>query len=200
MLSQNNLKGIKVIEKQLAFLVQTTVSFFSYGLPSGVNKYSFYPPVRKAASDDESNMQEIKKDKPKEEYLDFQIIQRVLYLCKISNQLRAADASRQISSGLETSLLNFIVTFKNHVLTDSRLIMLGAQLAEEPEGEALDTIEGVYNESKSAYLMLAKMSGQNNMQEVLEIFATKLVQNLLSVDSTEPESMRIIDLSLDVLS
>lgn len=40
----------------MAFLVQTTVSFFSYGLPSGVNKCSFYP--RKAASDDESSMKD----------------------------------------------------------------------------------------------------------------------------------------------
>jgi hypothetical protein len=62
------------------------------------------------------------------------------------------------------------------VLTDSRLIMLGAHLCEEPEEEArLDTIDGVYNESKSAYSMLAKMSGQNSMMEVLEIFAQKLV-------------------------
>lgn len=39
------------------------------------------------------------------------------------------------------------------------------------------------------------------MQEVLEIFATKLVQNLLSSgESSDPENMRIIDLSLDVLS
>lgn len=54
--------------------------------------------------------------------------------------------------------------------------MLGAHLCEEPEDEArLDTIDGVYNESKSAYSMLAKMSGQNSMMEVLEIFAQKLV-------------------------
>ena len=38
--------------------------------------------------------------------------------------------------------------------------MLGAHLCAEPEEESpLDTIEGVYNESKSAYSMLAKMSG-----------------------------------------
>ena len=41
-------------------------------------------------------------------------------------------------------------------MTDSRLIMLGAHLCEEPENEsALDTIDGVYNESKNAYCMLA---------------------------------------------
>jgi len=65
-----------------------------------------------------------------------------------------------VSPELEEKLLHFCVNYKNHVLTDSRLIMLGAHLCEEPEDEArLDTIDGVYNESKSAYSMLAKMSG-----------------------------------------
>lgn len=79
--------------------------------------------------------------------------------------------------------------------------MLAATLCEEPEGEAaLDTIEGIYNESRSSYQMLAKLSGQNTMQEVLEIFATKFVQNLLgSNDSTDLDQVRIVDLSLDVL-
>ena len=64
--------------------------------------------------------------------------------------------------------------------------MLGSNLSSEPESEAaLDTIEGVYNESKNAYQMISQLSGQNSMQEVLEIFAQKLVQNLMtSADST----------------
>jgi hypothetical protein len=64
--------------------------------------------------------------------------------------------------------------------------MLGSHLSSEPESEAaLDTIEGVYNESKNAYQMISQLSGQNSMQEVLEIFAQKLVQNLMtSADST----------------
>ena len=69
--------------------------------------------------------------------------------------------------------------------------MLGAHLSEEPEGEAaLDTIEGVYNETKSAYGTLAKLSGHQTMQEILEIFATKLVQNLLrSTDSSDRDQV-----------
>lgn len=79
--------------------------------------------------------------------------------------------------------------------------MLGAHLSEEPEGEAaLDTIEGVYNETKSAYGTLAKLSGHQTMQEILEIFATKLVQNLLrSTDSSDRDQVQIVDLSLEVL-
>lgn len=38
------------------------------------------------------------------------------------------------------------------------------------------------------------------MQEVLEIFAQKLVQNLMvSAESTDIEHIRLVDLSLDVL-
>ena len=49
--------------------------------------------------------------------------------------------------------------------------------------------------------MLAKMSGQQSMQEVLDIVAQKLVQNLMSSgESSDPEHIRIVDLSLDVLS
>lgn len=39
------------------------------------------------------------------------------------------------------------------------------------------------------------------MQEVLEIFAQKLVQNLMtSANSTSEEHIRLVDLSLEVLS
>jgi hypothetical protein len=60
--------------------------------------------------------------------------------------------------------------------------MLGAHLSSEPDDESfpVDTLEGAYNESKSAYVMLARLSGQQSMQEVLEIFTQKLVQNLMS--------------------
>jgi len=176
LLSQNNLKAIKIIEKQIAWLVQTTVSFFSYGLPSSTNKSSFYP-IRKSASDDESSMQATMEKKAKPEFLDFQIVQRILLLCKITNQLRANDPNRPIYSELEVALLHFCVTYKNHVMTDSRLIMLGAHLSSEPDDEAfpVDTLEGAYNESKSAYTMLAKLSGYQTMQEVVEIFTQKLV-------------------------
>ena len=65
---------------------------------------------------------------------------------------------------MESSLLSFTLVFKNHVLTDSRLILLGSHLAEDANGsddgpQAIDSIEGVYNESKNAYAVLAQLSG-----------------------------------------
>ena len=49
--------------------------------------------------------------------------------------------------------------------------------------------------------MLAKLSGQNNMEEILETFAQKIIQNLMtSAVSDKEEDKRIVDLSLEVFS
>jgi len=54
--------------------------------------------------------------------------------------------------------------------------LLGSNLSNDPEAEdALDTLDGVYNESKTAYHMLAQLSGQSNMEEILDIFAQKII-------------------------
>jgi len=59
-LSQNQVKAVKVVERQLAYLVRVTNSFYSYGLPSGSSKFSIY--ARKAVSDDENLMSQ--KERP----------------------------------------------------------------------------------------------------------------------------------------
>lgn len=126
----------------------------------------------------------------------------MLYICKITNQIKQTQSARQVETELESSLLSFAAGYKNHVLTDSRLILLGSNLSNEPEADdALDTLDGVYNESKTAYHMLAQLSGQNNMEEILDIFAQKIISNLMTaaVADTE-EAKRIVDLSLEVFS
>jgi hypothetical protein len=104
-------------------LVRVTNSFYSYGLPSGSSKFSIY--ARKAVSDDENLMSQ-KERPPKPQFVDFQIIQKMIYLCKMTNQLRANESQREILTELEAALLSFCVSYKNHVLTDSRLILLGS--------------------------------------------------------------------------
>ena len=80
----------------------------------------------------------------------------MLYLTKLTNQIKQMENARKVETELELSLLSFAVGYKNHVLTDSRLISLGSNLSNEPdEDEALDTLAGVYNESKAAYTTLA---------------------------------------------
>ena len=84
----------------------------------------------------------------------------MLYICKLTNHIKQTQNARQVESELESSLLSFAVGYKNHVLTDSRLILLGSNLSNEPEcDDGLDTLDGVYNESKTAYHMLAQLSG-----------------------------------------
>lgn len=61
-------------------------------------------------------------------------------------------------------MLQFTLVFKNHILTDSRLILLGSHLAEDANGsddgpQTVESIDGIYNESKSAYAVLAQLSG-----------------------------------------
>ena len=56
--------------------------------------------------------------------------------------------------------MSFACGFKNHILTDSRLILLGNSLSNtEEQDDALEVLDGVYNESKVAYHMLAQLSG-----------------------------------------
>ena len=99
-------------------------------------------------------------------------------------------------------MLAFACSYKNHILTDSRLILLGNSLSNNEEADdALEVLDGVYNESKVAYHMLAQLSGQNSMEEILEIFAQKIISNLQTQASPDkPEEKRLVDISLEVFS
>lgn len=61
--------------------------------------------------------------------------------------------------------------------------MLGSQLAGDANGAEDESVcyttEGVYNESKEAYSSLAQLAGFTSMQAILEIFAQKLIGNLM---------------------
>ena len=55
-----------------------------------------------------------------------------------------------MTSEFELALLHFTLNFKNHVLTDSRMIMLGTSIADDAldaPKKPVDTIDGIYNES-----------------------------------------------------
>jgi hypothetical protein len=95
-----------------------------------------------------------------------------------------------------------MTTFKAHILTEPRMVMLGQSMICEPDAnDVLDSLDGVYNESAQAMDKVAQLCGYQNIQTVLDIFAQKIVQNLISsAGSTEAEHMRIVDLTLSVLS
>ena len=63
---------------------------------------------------------------------------------------------------LESSLLAFAKVFKNHVLTDSRIIMLCSTLYQEQNGEVegqYDNLSDVDTESNTSLSMLAQLCG-----------------------------------------
>lgn len=89
------------------------------------------------------------------------------------------------------------------MLVDSRIIMLGAHLAkpEDVDDSPIDTLDGIYNETSNGYQALANLAGFTQMEDILSLFADKLVGNLMaSAESQTPEHMRIVDLSLEILS
>ena len=83
--------------------------------------------VHKSASDDESAASQQRPEK-KPEFKDFQIISKVIHLTKISNQMKQMENMRKPESELEQCLLNFCVLYKNHVLTDSKMIQIAINM------------------------------------------------------------------------
>jgi hypothetical protein len=67
------------------------------------------------------------------------------------------------------------------------MINIGHSMIEDPEkDDVLDSLDGIYNVSTRALDCLANLAGYQTMQIILEIFAQKIVQNLIqSAGSTE---------------
>ena len=84
-----------------------------------------------------------------------------------------------------------MATYKSQVISDISLVALADSLLDE--GKESDS-ETVKYETKASYDVLARLSGHNTMEEVLEIFAQKIIRNLMtsSVDD-EGEEKRIVD-------
>lgn len=63
------------------------------------------------------------------------------------------------------------------------MILLASCIAQEASGSdsppPVDTIDGVYNESQQAYNTIAQLAGYQSIQAVLEIFAQKMIGNLM---------------------
>ena len=79
--------------------------------------------------------------------------------------------------------------YKSQVISDISLITLADSLLEQ--GKESETIK---YESKETYDVLAKLSGHNNMAEVLETFAQKIIRNLMvSHVDDEDKERRIVD-------
>jgi len=94
-------------------------------MPSASSNYV----TQKRKSKEEGEMTEKPTKVEMPPFADFQLINRICYLCKITNQLR--QSGNPVTSEFELALLHFTLSFKNHVLTDSRMIMLGTSIADD---------------------------------------------------------------------
>ena len=74
----------KVIEKQLAYLVQLVNVLFSYGMPSSSALERSPAPYQESIRPDVV-MGQLGNQTSTEKYLDFKIIEQVIKLCKITN-------------------------------------------------------------------------------------------------------------------
>jgi len=105
---------------------------------------------------------------------------------------------------LEASLLQFAKVFKNHVLTDNRILMMCSTLYQEQNGEVEgqpDNLSDVDQDSSTSQQMLAQLCGQNSIQDCLSIFVDKIVYNLMSLaNSPKTEERTIVDEALEVFN
>lgn len=144
------------------------------------------------------------QSEPPQTFLDFQLVGKMLQLARFTNQLKQNSSIKPPELELEASLLNFAKVFKNHVLTDNRILMMCSTLYQEQNGEVegqADNLSDVDQESSSSLQMLAQLLNQNSMQDCLSIFVDKIVQNLMSsANSPQAEERRIVDEALDVFN
>ena len=108
-------------------------------------------------------------------------------------------------SELECALLNFAITYKNKVLTVDEMFFLGESLMKESDEESCKALKDFFSnedtEFKHQYHMVAQLSGQQTMNEVLEILSHKIFANLLtSTSGDKSENKQLIDLSLQVFN
>eukprot|EP00347_Sterkiella_histriomuscorum_P000570 403375338 len=187
-LNQNQKSFIKSCEKQLGYLVKVTNSLFSYGMPSANTRVSVLAKKQESEMNSDSPVKEI-------QYPDFVICSRILFLCKTTNQLMNQNNTRKVLPDLECSLLQFGITYKTQVLGDPRMLLIGVQ--HNPSQENEDFYESMENDSSRAFNSIAQMMDQSDMMTVMDIFAEKILQNLIYTNGTTDEGKQIISFTLD---
>ena len=87
---------------------------------------------------------------------------------------------------LEASLLQFAVTFKSQILGDPRVVLIGSQaipsLPPNLNDELDDTYAQMENDTIKSYNQLANIMENQDMQSIVNIFAEKMILNLVYSD------------------
>ena len=86
-------------------------------------------------------------------------------------------------------MLSFALSFKNHILTDSKIISIVANVVDrendQDEVTVVDSLDNVYNETEKAYKYMAELSGMQSMGEILNIFVQMCISNLMTNEKSE---------------
>ena len=106
----------------------------------------------------EGPLKVVEEPTPAPSYLDFKIVEQVLKLCKLTTEtINHYKIVR--NSELECGLLNFVITYKNKVLTDDLMFYLGENLMKKSEEECCKALRDFFTnqdaEFKHQYHMLA---------------------------------------------
>ena len=92
------------------------------------------------------------------------------------------------------------MTFKSQILGDPRVILIGSSALPESlnfNDEFDDTYERLENDTIRSYNALANLMDNQTMQGIVDVFAEKMLQNLVCTDGTQEEGKQIIDFTLD---
>ena len=102
-------------ERQLAYLVQVINILFSDGMPSTKEQFD------RDMNDRDDDMEEA--NEKGWDYLDFKIAEQIIKLCRHTTGFaQAYKCVRDV--GLECSLLDFILVYKEKVITDNLAFFL----------------------------------------------------------------------------
>jgi hypothetical protein len=99
---------------------------------------------------------------------------------------------------LEISLLTFACTYKTHVIGDARILLLGAQSFNSPD-DNFNSADKLENETVRSYNHIAGLMDFAEMQEVMGVFAQKILENLLYTNGSDDDGKRVIETTLNVL-
>ncbi len=132
----------------------------------------------------------------KEEKLDFQICARVLTVCQ-QTSLFMHNQERMPLNSLEHALLSFCQMFKTHVLCDPRVMLLVHASDDYDPDPFDDHQEGGRHR---AYDQIASWMNQNNILNLMEIIANKLIMTLMRSNEVKTIDLALTTLDLYVTS
>lgn len=90
------------------------------------------------------------------------------------------------------------MSFKSQILGDPRVILIGSQAIPQIFSEEFDdSLERMENDTMKAYNSLAQIMECSDMQSIFDVFAEKILQNLVFTDGQSDSGKQVIDITLE---